>query len=314
LLILLRRSQQDQEVKKMRRSLMSFGLAALVVLIWPATALAATDPGLRTAGHFAVLAGTTVTAAIPNGPSWLSGQLGVRPGSAVTGFPPSVSGPQHKGDAVALQAQTDLTGAYTRAMNAPCPGTHNFTNINLGGMILVPGVYCQTTAPVLTGTLTLNGSGVYIFQIGGTLIAAAGSRIRLIGGAQPCEIFWQVSSSATLRTTTAFVGNIMALTSISMLDAATLEGRALARNGAVTLDHNRIIQPGGCGFTAPAVGSPPVGNTLPLSLGFSLFLSSTGVPLELRGEFPWLLVLGIGAGVGATALVVIGRRGRRRTA
>jgi hypothetical protein len=102
-----------------------------------------------------------------------------------------------------------------------------------------------------------------------------------------------------------------------MLTRATLEGRALARNGAVTLDTNRIIQPGGCGVSAPAVGTPPIWGEvtpLPLSLGFSLSLSSTGVPLEMRGEFPWLLVLGIGAGVGATALVVIGRRGRRRTA
>jgi Ice-binding-like len=314
LLILLRRSKYDYEVNKMRRSVMSFGLAALVVLIWPATALAATDPGLKTAGHFAVLAGTTVTAALPNGPSWISGELGVWPGSAVTGFPPSVaSGAQHKGDAVAQTAQTDLTGAYTRAMNAPCPGTHNFTGVNLGGKILVPGVYCQTTAPTLTGTLTLNGSGAYIFQIGSTLVAEAGSRVRLIGGAQPCDIFWQVSSSATLRTTSAFVGNIMALTSIAMQTGATLEGRALARNGAVTLDDNRIIQPGGCGFSAPAVGTPPVGNNLPFSLGFSLSLASTGIPLELRGSFPWLLVIGAGGGLGAIALGVSSARRRRRT-
>jgi hypothetical protein len=219
---------------------------------------------------------------------------------------------------VALQAKTDLTGTYTRAANAPCPGTNNFTGVNLGGKTLVPGVYCQSTAPTLTGTLTLNGGGVYIFQIGSTLITAdgapgaPGARIRLIGGAQPCEIFWQVSSSATLFRYTAFVGNIMALTDIHMQTGATLEGRALARNGAVTLDDNRIIQPGGCGATAPAVGSPPVGNNLPLSLGFSLSIASNGVPPELRGEFPWLLVVGAGALGGAIALGVTGRR-RRRT-
>jgi hypothetical protein len=312
LLILLRRSKYGYEVNKMRRSVMSFGLAALVVLIWPATALAATDPGLKTAGNFAVLAGT------PNitntGPTWISGQVGIAPGCAVTGFPPGTSGAQHKCDAVALTAKTDLTAAYTRAANAPCPATNNLSGVNLGGKILVPGVYCQTTAPTLTGTLTLNGSGVYIFQIGSTLITAPGARISLIGGAQPCEVFWQVSSSATLATTTAFVGNIMALTDIHMRTRATLEGRALARNGAVTLDTNRIIQPGGCGFSAPPVGTPPVGNILPASLGFSLFLPSTGVPLELRGEqFPWLLVIGVGAGLGATGLVLISRRRRRRT-
>jgi hypothetical protein len=296
----------------MRRTIMSVSLAALVVLIWPATALAATDPGLRTAGQFAVLAGT------PNitntGPTWISGEVGISPGCAVTGFPPGVSGAQHRCDAVALKAKTDLAGAYTRAMNAPCPGTNNFTGVNLGGKTLVPGVYCQTTAPTLTGTLTLNGSGVYIFQIGSTLITATGARVVLIGGAQPCEIFWQVSSSATLHVSTSFVGNIMALTSIAMQTGATLEGRALARNGAVTLDTNRIIQPGGCGVSAPPVGSPPANNVLPASLGFSLSLPSTGVPLELRGEqFPWLLVIGVGAGLGATGLVLISRRRRRRT-
>jgi hypothetical protein len=106
----------------------------------------------------------------------------------------------------------------------------------------------------------------------------------------------------------------MALTSIAMQTGATLEGRALARNGAVTLDTNRIIQPGGCGVAAPAVGSPPVGNVLPVSLGFSLSLPSTGVPLELQGQqFPWLLVLGAGSGLGVMALVVSRARRRRRT-
>jgi hypothetical protein len=201
-------------------------------------------------------------------------------------------------------------------MNAPCPASHNLSGQNLGGKTLVPGVYCLTTAPTLTGTLTLNGSGAYIFQIGSTLIAAAGSRVSLIGGAQPCDIFWQVSSSATLRTTSAFVGNIMALTDVHMQTRATLEGRALARNGAVTLDTNRIIQPGGCGFSAPAVGTPPVWGSvtpLPLSLGFSLSLASTGIPLELRGSFPWLLVIGAGGGLGAIALGVSSARRRRRT-
>jgi hypothetical protein len=319
LLILLRRFSEYGEVINMRRTVISVSLAALVVLIWPATALAATDPGLRTAGSFAVLAGA------PNitntGPTWISGEVGISPQCAVTGMTystppgPGVSGVAHRCDAVALKAKTDLTGAYTRAANAPCPGTNNFTGVNLGGKKLVPGVYCQTTAPTLTGTLTLNGSGVYIFQIGSTLITATGARVVLIGGAQPCDVFWQVSSSATLHVNTSFVGNIMALTSIAMQTGATLEGRALARNGAVTLDTNRIIQPGGCGVAAPAVGSPPVGNILPLSLGFPLTIPSTGVPLELQGDqFPWLLVLGVGSGLGAMALVVSRVRRRRRTA
>ena len=295
----------------MRRTVLSVSLVALVILLWPATALAATDPGLGTAGNFAVLAGTPNIA--NTGPTWVSGQMGISPGCAITNFPPGVSGVQHKCDAVALKAKTDLTAAYTRTANAPCPGTNNLTGVNLGGKKLVPGVYCQTTAPTLTGTLTLNGAGVYIFQIGSTLITATGARVVLIGGAQPCDIFWQVASSATLHVNTAFVGNIMAVTSITMQTGATLEGRALARNGQVTLDTNRIIQPGGCGFAAPAVGSPPIGNILPASLGFSLSIASNGVPLEMQGEFPWLLVIGAGGAVGAIVLSVSTVRRRRRT-
>jgi hypothetical protein len=297
------------KVKNMRRYLVSFSLAALMILILPATALAASDPGLGGAGYFAVLAGTTVT---NTGPSWITGQLGVAPGSAVTGFPPGTSGVQHNGDSVATTAQTNLTAAFTNAAAQPCPGNNNLTGVNLGGKILVPGVYCQTTAPTLTGTLTLNGGGIYIFQIGSTLITASGASISLIGGAQPCDIFWVVGSSATIATSTSFVGTIMALTSIAMQTGATLYGRALARNGAVTLDTNRIIQSSNCGppfysfnYPAPTYVAPPGGNILPASLG---------VPLELQGQIPWLLLIAVGAGLGATALGVSNRRRRRRIA
>ena len=285
----------------MRRTLLSVSLAALVVLTWPAIAMAATNPGLGTAGTFAVLAGTTVT---NTGSSWITGHLGVSPGCAVTGFPPGTSGVRHKCDAVALTAKTNLTAAYVNAAAQPCPGGNNFTGVNLGGKSLVPGVYCQTTAPTLTGTLTLNGSGIYIFQIGSTLVTASGARVRLIGGAQPCQIFWQVSSSATIATSTSMVGTIMALTSIAMQTGATLNGRALARNGAVTLDTNRIIQPSGCGYAAPTYVPPPTGSVLPPNLG---------VPSELLGSFPWLLVIGTGAGAGIIALGVSARRRRRTT-
>jgi hypothetical protein len=127
--------------------------------------------------------------------------------------------------------------------------------------------------------------------------------VHLIGGAQPCQIFWQVGSSATIATSTTFVGTIMALTSIAMQTGATLNGRALARNGAVTLDTNRIIQASGCGYGVPSYVPPPSGNVLPAHLG---------VPAELRGAFPWLLAIGFGAGAGAIVLGVTGRR-RRRT-
>jgi hypothetical protein len=285
-----------------RRYVLSVSLAALILILVPATAMAATDPGLGAAGNFAVLAGTTVT---NTGPTWITGQLGVAPGSAVTGFPPGTSGVQHKGDSNATTAQTNLAAAYTNAAAQPCPGTNNFTGVNLGGKNLVPGVYCQTTAPTLTGTLTLNGSGIYIFQIGSTLVTASGARVVLIGGAQPCQIFWQVSSSATIATSTTFIGTIMALASIAMQTGATLNGRALARTGAVTLDTNRIIQSSGCGYGAPTYVPPPGGNVLPATLG---------VPLELQGSFPWLVLIGAGAGLAVVGLTLGSLRRRRRTA
>jgi Ice-binding-like len=304
----------------MRRSLISLGLAALVVLIWPATALAATDPGLASAGNFAVLAHTTVT---NTGPSWITGLLGVAPGSAVTGFPPGVSGPQHKGDSVAGIAQTDAGIAYTNGAGQVCPATNDKTGLNLGGLPtpLVPGVYCQTTAPPFTGTLTLNGSGIYIFQIlpATTLTTLNGASVVLIGGANPCQVFWLVGSSATIAPTTTFVGTIIAQQSIAMQTGATLNGRALALNGAVTLDTNRIIQAAGCGFSAPQFVAPPAGNifgagNLAPSSPITPLPGSTGIPEEMRGEFPFLLLIALSAGLGATALVISSRRRRRRNA
>jgi Ice-binding-like len=133
----------------------------------------------------------------------------------------------------------------------------------------------------------------------------------LTGGAQPCDIFWTVASSATIAPATTFVGNIMAVTSIAMQTGATLNGRAMARNGAVTLDTNRIIQPSGCAgnfttsYPTPTYVPPPPNNILPAFLG---------VPWELINEIPWLLVIAVGAGFGATVLVVSNRRRRRNSA
>ena len=291
-------------MKNIRRPALSFGLAALVVLIWPATALAATNPGLLTAGDFAVLAGTTIT---NTGPSWITGAIGsgaagIAPGS----FPPGTAGPQHVNDGVYTQAETDLTNAYANAVQ-PC--TTDYSGVNLGGLTLVPGVYCQTTAPTLTGTLTLNGSGIYIFLIGTTaapttLVTANSASVVLINGAQPCQIFWRVTSSATIAPSTAFEGTIMANIAISMQTGATLFGRALARTAAVTLDTNRIIQPAGCGNAGPAYVGPPNGNILPATLG---------VPSDLLREIPWLLLIGVGGAAGAIALGASSARRRRRS-
>ena len=188
--------------------------------------------------QFGVLAGSTVT---NTGPTTVSCEVGVSPGSAITGFPPGTAESFHAADALALQAQSELTTAYDEAVAQSCQV--NLTGQDLGGMILFPGVYCFDSSAQLTGNLTLNGNGVYIFQIGSTLTTASGSSVTLINGAQPGNIFWQVGSSATLGTGSSFVGNIFALTSITATTGATINGRLLARNGAVTLDTNIIVCP-----------------------------------------------------------------------
>jgi len=298
----------------MRRSIISLGLAAIVLLIWPATGFAAGGPlpNIGTAGNYAVLGAATVT---NTGPSWITGQVGLSPGTSITGFTqesgPGTSGHQDIANGASGQAMIDLNTAYLSAAGATT--TANLTG-DLGGRSpLVAGTYKYSSSAGLTGTLVLDGGGsttnLWIFQIGSTLTTASSSRVTLINGAQPCDVFWQVGSSATLGTSTTFVGNILANTSITMTTGATLNGRALAgavtSSGAVTLDTNRIIQPSGCGYAVPAYVAPPAGNILPATLG---------VPWELRGSIPWLLVIGVGAGLGATAMGISSRRRRRRSA
>ncbi len=202
-------------------------------------------PLLGTAGSFAVLAGSTVT---NTGPSSLGGDLGVSPGSAITGFPPgNVTGEMHVADAVALQAQSDATAAYLDLAGRKCDVT--LTDVDLGGRTLKQGVYCFATSAQLTGALILdaenNPDAVFIFQIGSTLTTASNSSVSIINGGGQCRVFWQVGSSATLGTDTGFVGNILALTSITLNTRVSLAGRALARNGAVTLDSVRV-SPSSC--------------------------------------------------------------------
>jgi hypothetical protein len=213
-------------------TLASFAIAA------PANAVTAVDLG--TAETYVVLGGASVT---NTGPSILNGDLGVSPGTSISGFPPGivVGGTTHAADAEALQAQSDLTIAYDTAAGQASDGAIP-NGGELGGLTLVQGVYTAASSAGLTGTVTLDGQGdpaaVWVFQIGSTLITATGSAVDLINGAQACNVFWQVGSSATLGTNTTFVGTIMALTSISLVTGTTVEGRALARNGSVTLDDN----------------------------------------------------------------------------
>jgi len=208
------------------------GCAALLCGASPALA-----QSLGTAASFAVLGGSTVT---NTGPSVVAGDLGVSPGSAVTGFPPGIviGGTIHAADAVALQAQNDVTTAYNFLAGQAC-GT-DLTGQDLGGLTLTPGVYCFSSSAQLTGTLTLNGAGTYIFQMGTSLTTASSSSVALTNGASACDVWWQAGSSATLGTATSLPGNVVALTSITLNTAASISGRALARNGAVTLNGNTV--------------------------------------------------------------------------
>ena len=196
---------------------------------------------LASSARYAVLAGDTVT---NTGNSVLGGSLGVAPGTAITGFPPGLvlpPGTTDSANAAAGQAKADLTAAYVDAAGRPVDAT---TTADLANLVLQGGVYSgPSKSPLsLTGPLVLDGAGnvdsVFIFQTDSTLITASGSTVTLVNGAQACNVFWQVGSSATLGTGSVFAGNILALTSISVTNSVLVRGRALARNGAVTLDND----------------------------------------------------------------------------
>jgi len=202
---------------------------------------AAPNPILGTAATYGILAGSTVTC-VTGGT--INADVGVSPGSTTTGFPPCViTGTTNLANATAAQAQADLTTAYDYLVARPC-GTV-VTPADIGGKTLAAGVYCVASSLAVTGTVTLDGGGnanaVWVFQMGSTLTTGTGANIALIGGAQAKNVWWQVGSSATLGTGTTFRGNILALTTITLVDNATMLGRALARNGAVSLGTNNTI-------------------------------------------------------------------------
>jgi hypothetical protein len=231
----------------------------------------AIEVNLGTANNYAVLAGSTITS---TGATVINGGLGLTPGSAVTGSP-IVNGLYDVDNARAVLAQNDLTTAYNAA--AGLAPNQNLTGENLGGLTLTPGVYFFASTAQLTGLLTLNALGnpdaVFVFQIGSSLITASDSSVVTInnGGSTTPGIstFWQVGSSATIGTTTAFEGNILALTSITAETGATvLDGRLLARNGEVTLDDNTI--------TAPPAEAQDQGSPVP-DTGSTLLLLGSGL-------------------------------------
>lgn len=254
-------------------------LAVLGIALLFLSAAAFAQVPLNTAANFAVLGGSTVT---NTGPSVVTGNLGVSPGSSVTGFPPGiVIGTIHNANATAAQAQTDLTAAYNTAAGIAC--TTDLTGQNLGGLTLTPGVYCFNTSAALTGILTLdlqgNPNAFFLFKIGSTLTTASASTVVLInsgGTACPPNIFWQVGSSATFGTGSAFSGNVLALTSITLTTGASLNGRALARNGAVTLDSNTVTAcaaAGACGTITVNPATLPAGN---VGVAYNQIVSASG--------------------------------------
>jgi Ice-binding-like len=313
-------------------TLFALALSGALMLMFANTASAAivANVPMGTAAHYSALGGTEVTS---TGLTTMHENLGVSPGlpASITGFPPGlVVLPGVLDNPNAAQAQLDLTIAYD---NTHTRGTlTGTTGSDLSGQTLQGGVYAATTAPKaelgLTGTLTLDGAGnpntVFIFQTDSTLITGSSSVVRLINGAQECNVYWQVLSSATLGSGSTFVGNILALTSISMEDNVTVHGRALARNGAVTLINDHFTTPT-CATSlapptsapttsAPAVVSPttsPGAGSTTTTLGLTVGVvgpPKTGVAPLPPHDFPWPAVLLAGTAVAATAGVLVRRR------
>jgi hypothetical protein len=243
----------------------------LIILLLGAANIYATtvNVGLGAANLFAVLGGTSV---INTGPSSISGNLGLWSGTSITGFPPGiVAGTIDVANASAMQAQMDLTSAYNVAAGQPCGGV--LTGQNLGGQTLTAGVYCFASSAQLNGNLVLNAQGnanaVFIFEVGGTLTTLSNSQVTMINGGTGNNVFWQVGGSATLGTTSRFAGNILALSNITLDTGADIScGRALALNGAVTMDSNDVsINSPGCIAGGGIGGVPEPGTATLLSIG-----------------------------------------------
>ncbi len=275
----------------MNFSIRRIAIAAVFVALSCRAVSAQVAPSLGSAQSFAILSGSTVT---NTGATVITGDLGVSPGSAVTGFPPGVvvSGTIHSADSAAASAQNSVTTAFNALAAQAC--TQNLTGQDLGGLTLTPGVYCFDSTAQLTGALTLNAQGnssaVFIFKVGSALTTASGSSVVITNGGPLCNVFWQVGSSATLGTNSQFAGNLLAASSITATTGTGVTGRLLARNGAVTLDSNNVTPT--CGVTAvcPTISLAPA--TLPngtVAVAYSQAILASG------GTAPYTYALASGA-------------------
>jgi len=324
-------------------TLVVLALAGAFLLTFAGTANAV-EPTVTmgTAANYSVLAGSTVT---NTGASVLHGSLGLSPGSSIVGFaqpggPGAVTPPAviDRTNGAAATAKSDLTAAYIDAAGRPGATVEN---ADLTGLNLTEGLYsANANGPLsLSGTLTLTGgpAAVFIFQTGSTLITGSDSTVSLQGGVTACNVFWQVGSSATLGTGSTFVGNILALTSVTVTSGVTVEGQALARNGAVTLDDDVFTRPS-CAAALPAATTTTTtaapGTTVPggvvspttaaagpgagattTTLGLTVGIVGpprTGVAPLAKHDFPWAAVLVAGAGGAAMLGVIVRRRQHAR--
>ena len=324
-------------------TLVVLALAGAFLLTFAGTANAV-EPTVTmgTAANYSVLAGSTVT---NTGASVLHGSLGLSPGSSIVGFaqpggPGAVTPPAviDRTNGAAATAKSDLTAAYIDAAGRPGATVEN---ADLTGLNLTEGLYsANANGPLsLSGTLTLTGgpAAVFIFQTGSTLITGSDSTVSLQGGVTACNVFWQVGSSATLGTGSTFVGNILALTSVTVTSGVTVEGQALARNGAVTLDDDVFTRPS-CAAALPAATTTTTtaapGTTVPggvvspttaaagpgagattTTLGLTVGIVGpprTGVAPLAKHDFPWTAVLVAGAGGAAMLGVIVRRRQHAR--
>lgn len=292
---------------------LSFGVSA--------RPLPATSPTLGASGSYSVLAGSTVT---NTGPTTTNGDVGVAPGTAITGFPPGVAGPPgtvHSNDASAIAAQADNLIVFG-TLDQTCDQTFGAVDLTTTFPAGVgPGVYCSDSSFSLSGNLTLVGSGTWIFKTVSTLITSPGSSVT---GGDPCNVWWRIGSSATLDTTTSFIGNIFALTDITLNTNATLNGRVLAQTGQVSLDSNTITGPI-CGGAPAATSTATATTTGPIATATStqpavaqetatLLPRVTGLPgtggAPIRNDnLPWSLVF---AGGLSAIVLLLGVRAYRQ--